>query len=174
MEFTGRKTTGSELPVYKEHIDVTAHQFAEAVEDAWYLTPLQTKEGFGRVDGDLWVVGDWLFSDVCLPPALFHTEPCHILDWSTHVNLERFIFGEERGRTCDDRNILNTPDAISLCDDRLLYESIVSARRVHNVTAPRALLDLAEDEPIKFLDITETSAIGQLVFAEWDAPARRL
>lgn len=74
MKTDALHATGTELPVYKEHIDLTAHQFAEAVEDAWHYTPLQTKDGFGRVFGDLWVVGDWLFSDVYLPPALFQTE----------------------------------------------------------------------------------------------------
>ena len=169
MERMELRSAGGQLPVYKEHIDVTAHQFAQAIEDAWYLTPLQTKDGFGRVDGDLWVVGDWLFSDVCMPPALFQTERCHIQERSTYISLERFIFGDERGRTQDDRNILNTPGEVSFCDERLLYESIVSERRVHNVTVPRALLGLTEDEPAEFPDIQATTGIGQFVFAEWDA-----
>lgn len=169
MEIWSPSDAGTKLPVYKEHIDLTAHQFAEAVEEAWYYTPLQTKHGFGRVNGDLWVVGDWLFSDVEMPPALFQTERCHILDFSTHINLERLIFGTERGRTQDDRTILTTPDDISFSDEPVPFESIVSERRVHNVTAPRVLLDLSEDEPTALADIKATTAIGQLVFAEWDA-----
>ena len=63
MERTELHAAGAMLPVYKDHIDVTAHEFAEATVDAWYYTPLQTKDGFGRTIGDLWVAGDWLFSD---------------------------------------------------------------------------------------------------------------
>jgi len=169
MEMTGRTRTGIELPVYKEHIDLTAHQFAEAVEDAWSYTPLQTQEGFGRVMGDLWVVGDWLFSDVHMPPALHHTERCHIFDGSTHLNLERLVFGIERGREENDQNILQGPGEIHGSDDYQLYKSVTTERRSHNVTAPRAQLDASEDAPFEFEDIKVKTAIGQLVFAEWDA-----
>ena len=167
MEMTGRIKTGIELPVYKEHIDLTAHQFAEAVEDAWSYTPLQTREGFGRVMGDLWVVGDWLFSDVRMPPALHHTERCHIFDGSTHLNLERLVFGIERGREENDQNILQGPGEIHGSDDYQLYKSVTTERRSHNVTAPRAQLDASEDAPFEFEDIKVKTAIGQLVFAEW-------
>jgi hypothetical protein len=169
MEKTGRTKTGIELPVYKEHIDLTAHQFAEAVEDAWTYTPLQTREGFGRVMGDLWVVGDWLFSDVRLPLALYQMEKRHVVDGSPHVNIERHIFGAERGRSENDQNILQGPGEIYFCDDHRRYESILSERRVHSVTGTRASLGLSDHEPIELADITEETPIGQLVFAEWDA-----
>lgn len=90
MERTELHATGAMLPVYTEHINVSAHEFAEATEDAWHYTPLQTKDGFGRTVGDLWVVGDWLFSDFQMPPALYQIETCYLLDQESHVNPERF------------------------------------------------------------------------------------
>lgn len=80
MEITGRNTTGLELPVHKAHIDLTAHRVAEAVADAWCYTPPQTKDGCGRINGDVRVVGDWLFSDVHLPSALYEIQTRQVLD----------------------------------------------------------------------------------------------
>ncbi|MEE2930436.1 MAG: hypothetical protein VX599_06950 [Pseudomonadota bacterium] len=82
MEITGRNTTGLELPVHKAHIDLTAHRVAEAVADAWCYTPPQTKDGCGRINGDVRVVGDWLFSDVHLPSALYEIQTRRVLDVS--------------------------------------------------------------------------------------------
>lgn len=160
---------GALLPVYKEHIDLTAHQFAEAVEDAWIYTPLRTKDGFGRVIGDLWVVGDWLFSDCVLPPSLNHTEKCHIFDGSTHLNLERFVLGHERVHEENGDNLLQRPGEIYFSDAYQRYEAHATARRSHNVTVPRAVLGVSEDAPFEFQDITERTGVGQLVFAEWNA-----
>ena len=169
MEFTGRKTTGLELPVYKEHIDLTAHQFADAVKDAWYYTPLQTKDGFGQVTGDLWVVGDWLISDCYLPASLHHAEKCHVFDGSSHLNLERLRFGDERGREESDQNLLFRPGEIQSADIYQRYESFTTEHRSHNLSLPRAELGVSDDVPVEFPTITESTAIGQLVFAEWDA-----
>lgn len=169
MEIWSQSEPGIRPPVYQEHIDLTAHQFAEAVEEAWYYTPLQTKDGFGRTIGDLWVVGDWLFSDVYMPPALHHTERCHLFDGSTHLNLERLIFGTERGREENDQNLLQGPGEIHCSDDYQCYESFTTERQSHNVTVPRAQLGVSEETPFEFPDIRQNTAIGQLVFAEWDA-----
>ena len=157
------------LPVFSEQFDLTPHAFAEVVQDAWHYTPLQTKDGFGRVQGDLWAVGDWLFSNVHLPPALCQTERCHIVEGATHINLERLIHGHERGRYGDDRNLLFQPGAITFCDEDLTYQSFVSDRRVHSVTVPRDLLGLPEEGTVTAPCIQAGTPIGQIIFAEWDA-----
>ncbi|MEO0452294.1 MAG: AraC family transcriptional regulator, partial [Pseudomonadota bacterium] len=110
-----------------------------------------------------------LFSDCVLPPALHHTERRHLFDGSTHLNLERCVFGHERGREEDGKNLIQGPGEIYFSDDYRLYDSHSTERRAHNVTAPRALLGVSEDAPFEFQDITERTAIGRLVFAEWNA-----
>lgn len=169
MERSELRATGTILPVYSDNFDLTPQAFAELVHDAWYYTPLQTKTGFGQVQGDLWAVGDWLFSNVHLPPALYQTERCHILEGSTHFNLERLIHGQERGRFSDDRNLLLKPGEISFCDEDLPYQSHVSERRVHSVTVPRNLLGLPEEGAVTAPNIQAGTPIGRIIFAEWDA-----
>ena len=157
------------LPVYTEHVDVTAHEFAEGMAVAWDMTPLQTKDGFGRVRGAFSMVGDWLISESYQPPALLRMDACHLVQAATHIDLERFISGEERGREGAEKTLLNKPGSIQFSDQQQTLESIASTRCVQDITLPRALLDLPEDEPVTAPTLKATSAIGQLVFAEWDA-----
>ncbi|MEL6723878.1 MAG: AraC family transcriptional regulator [Pseudomonadota bacterium] len=164
--------TGSEavmLPIYKEHVDVTAHEFAAGTAVAWHLTPLQTKDGFGRARGVFCMVGDWLMSESCQPPALIEMGTRHLVEGATHVDLERYVSGEERGREGEDKTLLNRPGTLQFCDQQQTLKSIASTRCVQDITLPRALLDLPEDEPVMVPSVTPASAFGQLVFAEWDA-----
>lgn len=166
------RMTGAErvmLPIHREHVDVTAHEFAVGTANAWHLTPLQTKDGFGRVGGTLCVVGDWLLSEISMPPALLQIDSCHLVEGATHIDLERYTSGEERGREAGDNTLQSKPGSIQFCDQQHSLESIASARCVQDITLPRALLDLPEDESVTAPNLTATSGIGQLVFAEWDA-----
>ena len=76
-----------------EPVDLSAHVVAEAMSDVWHMTPLQDKDGFGRAQGELWVVDDWSFSELNLPPALFHLDTHHVQEIGSHILIERWMSG---------------------------------------------------------------------------------
>ena len=133
------------------------------------MTPLRGPEGYGRVNGDLWAVGDWLFSDLCLPPVLFQIEPCHLIETATHIDLERFIYGQESGRENRNEPIANGPGTIQFFNRKHVFESFASKRRMQNISIPRERLGLAPDQPIYSPNILAASFFGEILFAEWDA-----
>lgn len=161
-------TSDTAVAVIREDLDVTAHVLAEATSDVWHMTPLRTKDGYGRAQGPLWVVDEWCFSDVFMPPALFRLEASHIEAGGSHLLIERWLSGEERGVFKNGDVISNRPGRLDFFHQTRQFESIASGRRVQNLTLPLELLGLPRDEPVRLPSIPETSAIGQLVFAEWD------
>ena len=137
-----------------EPVDLSAHVVAEAMSDVWHMTPLQDKDGFGRAQGELWVVDDWSFSELNLPPALFHLDTHHVQEIGSHILIERWMSGQERGIREDGQSVRTDPGTIEC-----FYQDI---------SLPRELLGFPTDEPFEVPEITRDSAIGQLVFDEWD------
>lgn len=162
------------LPIFQQNINVTAHEFADVTSMAWHVTPLQGRDGFGHVAGDLWAAGDWLISDLCLPSVLFQLDTCHLVETSTHVDLERFIYGQESGRENGTDAVANGPGMIKFFDRQRVFESVASERRVQTISIPRECLGLRPGAPLQRLNISADSFAGEIVFAEWDAIFRGL
>ena len=57
---------------------------------------------------------------------------------------------------------------IDFWDQHRPFESYVSDRVCQDITLPRDLIGLPDDEPIARPHIYQSSSIGSLVFAEWD------
>ena len=153
--------------VTNEKLDVSAHTLAASAADIWEMTPLQTKDGFGRVQGDLWFTTDWSFMEVDLPPALFKMDERHAQDDGVHVVIERWLSGEERGNAADGVYV-SGPGELHFLDQHCPFESVTSQRRMQSISLPRELLGLCEERPVVLPAIHQSSAIGQLAFAEWD------
>ncbi|MEL6860495.1 MAG: AraC family transcriptional regulator [Pseudomonadota bacterium] len=172
MEWSEKNSIGQSapnLPIIQEYLDVSAHNFADVTSMAWHVTPLQGPNGYGRVSGDLWVAGNWLFSDLSLPAVLFQVDTCHLVEASTHIDLERFVYGQESGRTNGTDAILNGPGRIQFFDRQHTFESVASDRRVQTISLPRERLGLPLDACVEGPDIDAASFVGEIVFAEWDA-----
>ncbi len=162
------------MPISQQSINVTAHEFADVTSMAWHVTPLQGPDGFGHVAGDLWAADDWLLSDLCLPSVLFQLDTCHLVETSTHIDLERFIYGQESGRRNGTEAIANGPGMIQFFDRQRVFESVASERRVQTISIPRERLGLSPGAPLQRLNISADSFAGEMVFAEWDAIFRGL
>lgn len=161
-------TPGAIVAVYSESVDVSAHVLAEATSDVWEMTPLQGKNGFGRAVGTNWMFDDWCISDYQLPPALFSLDSRHAQDAGSNILIERWVAGEERGFSNQTGTFLNRPGKISFFEQEQEFESIASARHVQSLTLPFEQLDLLSANPSNLPDIQQSSAIGRLVFTEWD------
>ena len=154
--------------VFREDVDVSAHVMAEATADIWEMTPLQDKNGFGRAVGSIWMVDDLCWSEYLMPPALITMDSRHTRDVGSHIMLERWISGEERGVRSDGEYSCSGPGMIDFFHQELQIKSVCTWRLVQDLSVPRELLGLPLDDAIQPPEILESSAIGQLVFAEWD------
>lgn len=154
--------------VFNEQIEMAVHEFAEATADFWRWTPLQGKTGFGRFNGQMWSVGEWLFCEVAAPPTLLQVDTGHIRKAGALISLERFITGEERGAFENGKVFTNGPGAIDFWDEHHPFEAYASERVIQDITLPRELVGLPNEEPIVRPNIYQSSTIGSLVFAEWD------
>ena len=160
--------SGPVLSTFYEPLDLSAHLVAEAMSEVWHMTPLQGKDGFGRAQGDLWMVEDWSFSEVNLPPALFHLDARHVQDIGSHILIERWISGQERGIREDGQSVQTHPGTIEFFYQEVQVKTFCSERCIQDISLPRDLLGFPADEPFEVPEITRDSAIGQLVFDEWD------
>ena len=158
----------AEVPVTNETIDVSSHALAAAAADVWEMTPLQGKDGFGRAQGDIWFAEEWSLMDVHLPPVLFMMDERHAQAYGSLVAIERWIYGEEQGGGADGETYRASAGELNFLDQECHFQSAASQRRLQTIALPRALLGLCEETPVVLPSIEQTSAIGQLVFAEWD------
>jgi len=159
--------TSASVSVYGEHVDVSAHVMAAATADVWEMTPLQDKNGFGRAVGRNWMVDDWCMSEYLMPPVLTQLDDRHARDEGTHIVIERWLSGEERGINEDGEVWYNSAGTMEFFGQTRKYKSVLTWRNMQSFSLPREQLGLPVDEPIELPDLTEASAIGQLVFAEW-------
>ncbi|MEO0452291.1 MAG: AraC family transcriptional regulator [Pseudomonadota bacterium] len=164
-QMTGASNAG--MSVYGEHVDISAHSMAAATSDVWEMTPLQDKNGFGRAVGQNWMVDEWCFSEYLMPPILTKLEKHHVRDSSSHIVIERWLSGEEHGIHEDGEVFHNSAGTMEFFDQVRNYKSVLTWRRMETISTPREKLGLPEDGPIILPDISETNAIGKLVFAEW-------
>ena len=160
--------SGETLSTFYETVDLSAHVIAEAMSDVWHMTPLQGKDGFGRAQGDLWMVDDWSFSELNLPPALFHLDTHHVQDIGSHILIERWVSGQERGIREDGHCFQTQPGTIEFFYQEVAVKTFCSQRCIQDISLPRELLGFPADEPFEVPEITRASTIGQLVFDEWD------
>ncbi len=158
----------AKVSVANETIDVSSHALAAAAADVWEMTPLQTKDGFGRAQGDIWLAADWSFKEFELSPVLFKMDERHSRDHGSQVAIERWMYGEERGVCSNGETYTTGPGELNFLDQHQQYQSFASQRRMQSISLPRALLELPDDQPVDLPCIEQSSAIGQLVFAEWD------
>lgn len=156
------------VPVANETIDVSSHALAAAAADVWEITPLQGKDGFGRATGDLWFADGWTFMDTVLPPVLFTMDARHSQAYGSQVAIERWVYGEEQGIGADGESYRSVAGELNFLDQECHFQSVASQRRIQTIALPRTLLGLCEEAPVVEPSITQGSAIGQLVFAEWD------
>ncbi|MEL6723876.1 MAG: AraC family transcriptional regulator [Pseudomonadota bacterium] len=156
------------VEVLEERLDMTAHEFADATSESWRFTPLHGKSGFGEVTGQMWSVGEWLFSEVALPATLLQVDASHIQDAGALISLERFLTGQERGVEEKGNAFAHGPGMIDFWDEHQSFESYASERLGQDITLPRDLIGLPNEEPISRPYIYQNSTIGRLVFAEWD------
>jgi len=165
-QMTGAQAGAAE--VLDERLDMTAHEFADATSEFWHFTPLQTKGGFGAVQGQMWSIGQWLFSEVALPATLIQMEAGHVQEAGALVSLERLLAGEERGVQENGSAFAHGPGMIDFWDEHAPFTSFSSERLAQDITLPRNLIGLPDEEPISLPYISQSSHIGHLVFAEWD------
>ncbi len=156
------------MGVVNERIEMAVHEFAEATSDFWRWTPLQGKSGYGRFRGQMWSVGEWLFCEVIAPPTLLQMDAGHIRESGSLISLERFITGEERGIWENGDVHAHGPGMIDFWDQHRPFESFSAERVIQDITLPRDLVGLPNDEPIIRPVISQSAPIGRLVFAEWD------
>lgn len=154
--------------IVNERIDMTTHEFADATSDFWRFTPLQTKTGFGDVRGQMWSVGEWLFSEVALPATLLQIDASHVQEAGSLISLERFMTGAERGVEANGNAFAHGPGMIDFWDEHQGFDSYASERLGQDITLPRDLIGLPNEEPIARPYIYQSGGIGCLVFGEWD------
>jgi len=158
----------AQMPVANETIDVSSHALAAAAADVWEMTPLQSKDGFGRAQGDIWFVDEWSLMDVHLPAVLFTMDERHSQADGSQVAIERWVYGEEQGVCADGETYRARAGELNFLDQDCHFQSAASQRRLQTIALPRSLLGLCEEAPIIVPSIEQDSAIGQIVFAEWD------
>lgn len=84
------------------------------------------------------------------------------------ISVERQLTGSERGIAEDGSTFALSPGMIDFWDEHRPFKSSASDRIGQDITIPRHLIGLPDGEPIARPDILVTSAIGRLVFAEWN------
>ena len=103
---------GTYHPVVHDCFEISPTQWAEMSRDAWFMQPLQEKNGFDRVKAHIWATGDWFLSDNQVPAMLSQAETHHLQDVGPQISFERTLSGHWHFLFDDGESVKGGPGVI--------------------------------------------------------------
>lgn len=156
------------VSIRPDHERFSMDTLADRSSDSLIMRPSSEARKTGRFVKNIWYSDHGLFADTQMNAlATCHRTRRHAQNIGHLVLLSRYFGGSSKG-TLNDQTVDRHPGPLYLLDSELPWDGTREAGRLQTVYIPKTLLGFDPDQHSRFLEIPQSSSLGQCLHALMD------